>query len=240
MTKAVFKNYIGYYIGAVVILLHLAGFIFLITHGLGLELTARDYVLSISALIAFSSIVISQVWMDSRQRRDHKHDWEREGKAKLLDKKEEIVILLGEVQFNLSLLNGQVAHLSQLALRYGELISPDSESEKLRDKIWELIKDEISKISSSKMLVLDKFSLTLKLLEMYFLSHGIHEKGYKYSDVLLEINNEVIDLINNEFKTTGFVASANKIKIDIDRMLIDLAKTSLELVNLKCSNSVNY
>ena len=87
------------------------------------RLEERSIVMLLSAVIAFSAIFIAQVWMDSRQRRDHKleiekqekqhkHDLQRERDAKLVEKKEELVRLVFEITLTLKLLrevcNGNV------------------------------------------------------------------------------------------------------------------------------------
>lgn len=94
MIKAGFKEYVGYYIGAIVLLLHLAGFIFLITFGLDLELTARDYVLFLAAVMGLIGVFWSQEMFKKRQRLDHKHESKLEKKSKLREKKEELVSLI--------------------------------------------------------------------------------------------------------------------------------------------------
>lgn len=96
MAKAAFKKFIGYYIGAIVLLLHLAGFVFLIVYGLGggsLKLEARDCILFIAALMGLIGVFYSQYRFDKRQQKDHQNQSERENEDRLLDKKEEAILL---------------------------------------------------------------------------------------------------------------------------------------------------
>lgn len=61
-----------------------------------------------TGLIAIISVILSQLWVDSRQRKDHKHQVKLKNKESLLKKKEEVI----------DICNQQVKFISEVELTF--------------------------------------------------------------------------------------------------------------------------
>ncbi|WP_298769667.1 hypothetical protein [uncultured Shewanella sp.] len=209
MLKSVVKRYWGYYVGAILILLHLAAFIFLIAYGLnrlGLQLEARDYILFVSALLGFSSIVVSQLWMDKRQKEDHlleiqkqeqqhEHDWKREIEAKLINKKEEAYTLLNSSISNLDKVYALNNNMQQVMFKLEEKEMALFDLKKIENQIFLLICiletffNEEDLIDGCYKIKIEVAKVGINLREMYGKMHE-YEKDFfisKKKEILNEI-----------------------------------------------------
>ncbi|WP_298769665.1 hypothetical protein [uncultured Shewanella sp.] len=214
MAKAAFKKFIGYYIGAIVLLLHLAGYIFFITDVLELPLEARDYVLFLAAVMGLSGVLLSQVMfnrrhieaqerMDARQRADHQleiqkqekqheHDWEREREAKQLEKKEEVVGLIFK----------NISHLNSIRDVFDDHVDFDT--------------GEVILIISNRMILdiikfKDNVIIGNALVALYF-------PNVEYEKCCEKIDNEVLEILTYVRLLQGAEESKDMIESTINKI----------------------
>lgn len=190
----------------------------------------RTLIMLLAAIIGFFAVIVSQMWIDHRQKEERKYNLRYEREAKALEKKEYIVTLLGEVQLKLSLLNGQCDKYREFITLYYTL-SPESKNQK--EKLREFINNEASDIFNSRVFALDKFTLVLKLLEMYFPSKEMHKEGFSHLIMLLNTNDKVVKLVSMTGSSKELNPLAKDIKTDIEDVLGHLSTISSNIIKFK-------
>ncbi|WP_299494946.1 hypothetical protein [uncultured Shewanella sp.] len=218
----------------------------LITSTFYFELTQRSTVTLVAAFIAFSSIFFAQVWMDSRQRRDHqleiqkqenqhKHDWQRDKEAKLLEKQEEVIKLVLKVKSEVDTMkiiaNGKIGlERDKLNKKSEEIGSADKESNEeinsSNKKMAEQFFDEY------KLLIDDVFILSA-LLELYPFSNK--EEMIKVCGELIpeiKLLKAIIIFIDaNPVGLENKASHSNEILSKLETMLKNLTKYILNTPN---------